>query len=68
MITVTRPFMKHVGEIRVSGFIIGDGAVSVSGTHTACEKATKAILLRLNGPGFKTGMEIAKIHKKGALP
>lgn len=58
----------EVGVAGGAGFIIGDGAVSVSGTHTACEKATKAILLRLNGPGFKTGLEIAKIHKQGALP
>jgi len=58
----------EVGAAGGAGFIVGDGAVSISGTHTACEKATKAILLRLNGPEWKTGLDIAKIHKQGALP
>jgi len=58
----------EVGSSGGAGFIIGDGAVSISGTKTACEKATQAILLRLNGPGFKTALEVAQIHKQGALP
>lgn len=60
--------VPEVGSSGGSGFIIGDGAVSVSGTKTACEAATKAILLRLNGPGFRTGLEVAQLHKQGALP
>jgi hypothetical protein len=60
--------VPEVGPAGGTGFIIGDGAVSISGTKTACEKAVDAILLRLNGPGFKTGLEVATIHQKGALP
>jgi hypothetical protein len=52
---------------RHGGYIIAQGSVSIYGTHSACEEASQAILIRLNGPPWMTGAEILARNRKGAL-
>jgi len=49
------------------GWQFSDGAVEISGSHSAVVKVTDAILYALNGPKFTTGLELAKKQKKGAM-
>jgi len=60
--------VPEVGPEGGHGFIIGDGAVSISGTKSACEKAVNAVLTKLNGPRWLTGDEIYARQKQGAMP
>lgn len=58
--------VPEVGPEGGHGFIIAEGAVSISGTHSACEKAVKNLLLNLNGPKFLTADQVYARQKKGA--
>lgn len=60
--------VPEVGKHGGAGFIIGEGAVSISGTQAACEKAVKNVLFHLNGPTFQSADVILKKEKQGALP
>ena len=59
--------VPEVGPEGGHGFIIAEGAVSISGTYSACDKAVKNLLLNLNGPKFQTADEVYEKKKQGAM-
>lgn len=60
--------VPEVGRHGGAGFVIGEGAVTISGTQAACDKAVKNVLFHLNGPAFQSADVILEREKQGALP